>query len=131
MEYSKELDDLKADLRELRAENKRLKTEVERYVRGDKRHDSNSDNYGGSSPSDAVANKGLKVEATFYTAWCPSGCIGITETGLDVRNTIYTPDGYRIIADDPSVIPLGSTVKVTLENGDSITARRSEQHRTQ
>lgn len=62
-----------------------------------------------------------EFEATFYTAFCPTGCTGITATGIDVRNTIYHA-GKRIIAVDPEVIPLGSVVKVTLANGDSFEA---------
>src|SRR5690606_1324618 len=46
-----------------------------------------------------------EFEATFYTAFCPTGCTGITATGIDVRNTIYY-EGKRIIAVDPKVIPL-------------------------
>lgn len=62
-----------------------------------------------------------EFEATFYTAFCPTGCTGITAMGIDVRNTIYY-EGKRIIAVDPKVIPLGSVVKVTLANGDSFEA---------
>src|SRR5690554_6602432 len=58
-----------------------------------------------------------EFEATFYTAFCPTGCTGITATGIDVRNTIYN-EGKRIIAVDPNAIPIGSTVKVMLANGD-------------
>lgn len=68
----------------------------------------------------------ISVEATFYTAFCSTGCIGITATGLDVSSTIYTPDGYRVIAVDPSVIALGSIVKVTLDNGDSFEAKAED-----
>jgi len=59
-------------------------------------------------------------EATAYTARC-EGCSGITKTGYDVRNTIYY-EGKRVIAVDPSVIPLYSTVKVTATGGDSFEA---------
>ncbi|TMW73394.1 peptidoglycan-binding protein [Alteribacter natronophilus] len=47
------------------------------------------------------------VEATAYTAYC-NGCSGITFTGLDLRSN---PD-KKVIAVDPSVIPLGSQVHV-------------------
>src|SRR5690625_5021823 len=53
----------------------------------------------------------MTVEATAYTAYC-DGCIGVTYNGTDVRNTIYHPSGHRIIATDPSVIPLGSIVEI-------------------
>ena len=59
-------------------------------------------------------------EATAYTAFC-EGCSGITYSGIDVRNTIYH-EGRRIIAVDPSVIPLGTIVKVTLSSGESFEA---------
>jgi len=55
--------------------------------------------------------KWITVEATAYTAFC-DGCIGITKAGSDVRNTIYHKNGMRIIATDPSVIPLGSIVEI-------------------
>ena len=71
---------------------------------------------------DSVQTRNLgEFEATFYTAFCPTGCTGITATGIDVRNTIYH-EGKRVIAVDPNVIPLGSNVKVTLANGDSFEA---------
>ena len=62
----------------------------------------------------------ITVEATFYTAYC-EGCSGITKLGYDVRHTIYAK-GYRVIAIDPNVIPLGSIVRVDLEDGESFKA---------
>src|SRR5690625_3124717 len=50
-----------------------------------------------------------------YTAFCSSGCTGRTATGYNVSNTIYY-DGMRIIAVDPSVIPLGSIVEVKTQS---------------
>ncbi|QJC97153.1 Cell wall-binding protein YabE [Bacillus mojavensis] len=55
-------------------------------------------------------------EASAYTADCPEGCSGITSTGIDVTGTIYHA-GKRIIAVDPSVIALGSTVEVKQADG--------------
>lgn len=60
-------------------------------------------------------------EATFYTAYCNTGCTGVTATGFDVRETIYV-DGLRVIAVDKSVIPLYSLVRVTLADGTSFNA---------
>ena len=57
----------------------------------------------------AEANS-ITMEATYYTAEC-SGCSGITASGYDVRGTIYA-DGYRVIAVDPWMIPLGTLVWV-------------------
>ena len=66
----------------------------------------------------------VEVEATFYTARC-NGCIGITKSGHNVKNTIYV-DGYRVIAVDPTVIPLGSIVQVKLEDGEQFKAIASD-----
>ncbi|MDI7743875.1 ubiquitin-like domain-containing protein [Lysinibacillus fusiformis] len=57
-------------------------------------------NSGSSSSS-----KEFYVTATAYTAGC-SGCSGVTATGLTLR------DGMKVIAVDPSVIPLGTKVWV-------------------
>jgi 3D (Asp-Asp-Asp) domain-containing protein len=57
---------------------------------------------------------------TAYTADC-EGCIGITKTGVDVANTIYH-EGHRVIAVDPDVIALGSTVAITFDDGGRIVA---------
>lgn len=56
-------------------------------------------------------------EATAYVATC-EGCIGITKTGVDVRSTQFY-EGKRVIAVDPTQIPLGSTVEVKYADGTS------------
>jgi 3D (Asp-Asp-Asp) domain-containing protein len=60
----------------------------------------------------------LTVEATAYTAYCASGCTGVTRTGVDVSDTVYHK-GYRVIAVDPSVIPLNSIVELQFNNGST------------
>jgi 3D (Asp-Asp-Asp) domain-containing protein len=59
--------------------------------------------------------------ATAYTPFCSEGCIGITKTGIDVSNTTKH-NGKQIIAVDPSVIPLGSTVQIRFKSGKIIEA---------
>ena len=66
------------------------------------------------------SNKIIEAEATAYTAYCDTGCTGVTATGIDVSNTIQH-EGRRIIAVDPSVISLGSIVNVK-EGGESFEA---------
>lgn len=65
-----------------------------------------------SEPAEA---QGQSFEATYYSAWCDTGCTGVTATGEDVSNSNYV-DGKRVIAVDPSVIPLGTSVRVTTPN---------------
>lgn len=61
-------------------------------------------------------------EATAYIALC-YGCSGVTSAGHDARKSIYTAEGYRVIAVDPSVVPLYSIVSVTLSDGTTFTAQ--------
>jgi 3D (Asp-Asp-Asp) domain-containing protein len=62
---------------------------------------------------------------TAYTAFCAEGCTGITKTGVDVSHSIYY-EGARVIAVDPSVIALGSTVEVRLADGSSFRAKAED-----
>ncbi len=83
--------------------------------------DISSDDDGGSADVYHTTSLSLVTELTAYTAYCDTGCTGITATGLDVSNTIMH-EGLRIVAVDPNVIPLGSTVEFTLADGRRITA---------
>jgi N-acetylmuramoyl-L-alanine amidase len=60
-----------------------------------------------TEPTEKSTEKVLTVEATAYTANC-EGCSGTTKTGIDLH---ANPD-KKVIAVDPDVIPLGSTVHV-------------------
>ena len=109
-ELIREIDALKKEVKRLESENKTLFNRVNSSVVDMDKSDNKSD------------KSALKTfEATFYTAFCPTGCTGVTATGVDVRNTIYHA-GKRIIAVDPNVIPLGSLVRVTLKDGTSFEA---------
>lgn len=57
----------------------------------------------------------VDYEATFYTAYCSTGCTGVTASGYDVSNTIYY-QGYRIVAMPPH-IPFYTKLLITLEDG--------------
>ncbi|MFG3444540.1 3D domain-containing protein [Bacillus velezensis] len=61
-----------------------------------------------------VAKKNIQVKLSAYVAHCKEGCTGITRTGVDVTQSIYYK-GYRVIATDPSVIPLNSIVEVKID----------------
>jgi uncharacterized protein YabE (DUF348 family) len=58
----------------------------------------------GDAPS---SSKEFYVSATAYTAFC-NGCSGVTSTGINLK---ANPDA-KVIAVDPSVIPLGTKVWV-------------------
>jgi 3D (Asp-Asp-Asp) domain-containing protein len=63
---------------------------------------------------------------TYYSAYDGTQ-IGITAGGTNMAGgNIYTNDGYRIIATDPSVIPLGTIVRVTTSNGESFLAKADD-----
>ena len=73
------------------------------------------------APKPAAATQGTPLgtfEATMYTASCP-GCSGVTRYGLDVRSTIYSPKGLRVIAVDPSVIEPMTVVQIKFSSGQS------------
>ncbi|MEW4263982.1 LysM peptidoglycan-binding domain-containing protein [Priestia megaterium] len=57
--------------------------------------------------SQQASGKSMTVEATAYTANC-AGCSGTTATGVDLKAN----PNQKVIAVDPSVIPLGSKVYV-------------------
>ncbi|WP_226037178.1 3D domain-containing protein [Aquibacillus saliphilus] len=54
-----------------------------------------------------TSNQQLTMTATAYTAEC-TGCSGVTATGIDLNND----RDKKVIAVDPSVIPLGTKVHV-------------------
>jgi 3D (Asp-Asp-Asp) domain-containing protein len=60
-----------------------------------------------AEPAKKKSSKQITVKATAYTASC-EGCSGITKTGINIK---ANPDA-KVIAVDPSVIPLGSKVYV-------------------
>lgn len=62
----------------------------------------------GTNSSEApTGGKEFYVTATAYTAYC-NGCSGITATGVNLKSN----PNLKVIAVDPSVIPLGSKVWV-------------------
>ncbi|WP_438318182.1 3D domain-containing protein [Sporosarcina sp. FA9] len=57
--------------------------------------------------SNSMNSTAITVSATAYTAFC-KGCSGVTATGIDLRAN----PNQKVIAVDPTVIPLGSRVWV-------------------
>ncbi|WP_079474847.1 peptidoglycan-binding protein [Marinococcus halophilus] len=69
--------------------------------------ESSSSSEESTSSSADSGGETMTMEATAYTAEC-AGCSGITATGVNLNKD----RGADVIAVDPDVIPLGSTVKV-------------------
>lgn len=107
--------DLRRELRQLQSENRRLHDELDEKERRIKELERRIEELQ-SQP------EWTTFDATAYVADC-DGCSGITKTGYDVRNTVYTPEGLRVIAVDPAVIPLGSTVEIRLADGRTFKAK--------
>ncbi|MEN2465112.1 3D domain-containing protein [Ornithinibacillus sp. JPR2-1] len=83
------------------------KAEEEAKKESAEREQKNSNKDTNEDTLNQVSEKTLTVTATAYTANC-KGCSGTTHTGIDL---IANPD-TKVIAVDPSVIPLGSVVYV-------------------
>ncbi len=76
------------------------------------------------TPAPAASGRNLgQFQATAYTAYDGTQ-IGITRGGTNMANgNIHTASGHRIIAADPSVIPFGSIVRITLSSGEVINGK--------
>ncbi|MCA1021516.1 3D domain-containing protein [Halobacillus litoralis] len=70
-----------------------------------KKKEVSSNNY--AQKEDKSSDKWETYEVTAYTAYC-DGCSGITYTGVNLKEN----PNARVIAVDPSVIPLGSKVEI-------------------
>jgi 3D (Asp-Asp-Asp) domain-containing protein len=110
--------DLRKELRQLQSENRRLHGELNEKERRIKELERRIEEL----QKLQFQPEWTTFEATAYVADC-DGCSGITKTGYDVRNTVYTPEGLRVIAVDPAVIPLGSTVEIKLADGRTFKAK--------
>lgn len=129
-ELEETVDELESEVEEYEDEVKHLKDEITDLhseesvsnIQADDKDDSGETGNRGREQHAEVAEEttpanGATFEATYYDAYCPT-CGewgGITATGDDISESIYV-GGKRVIAVDPSVIPLGSTVKVTTPN---------------
>lgn len=108
------LSELEDENKELRRELDELKTEDSEDKPPPSQAESRADSY--PETSDIVN----VFEVTFYTAYCDTGCTGVTASGHDVSNTIYY-EGKRIVAAPPS-IPFYTELRIELEDGSSFDA---------
>jgi len=70
-------------------------------------NNNNTSSQAQTSEEPQTSTKQITVEATAYTAKC-TGCSGITATGINLKDN----PNKKVIAVDPSVIPLGTEVYV-------------------
>lgn len=61
----------------------------------------------GATTNAAAEGNEFYMDSTAYTSYC-NGCSGVTATGINLREN----PGLKVVAVDPSVIPLGSKVHV-------------------
>lgn len=71
-------------------------------------------------------SSGVSFEATAYAVGGWAVPSTMTAMGTEISNTIYTSAGYRIIATDPNVIPMGSVVRVTYSDGTTFLAQADD-----
>ncbi|TDY01846.1 UNVERIFIED_CONTAM: 3D (Asp-Asp-Asp) domain-containing protein [Lysinibacillus xylanilyticus] len=67
-----------------------------------------------SSLNNKINTEWRNFHATYYSNDC-RGCSGITATGINVQETIYFKN-LRIVAVDPTIIPLGTIVEIQTRN---------------
>lgn len=129
-DYVSRLNEKDTKIKALEKEVKELEKEIKSLVDSDDDSLADSEGYDKGKDSEVEEEKEVETdskgltgnfEATAYVALCDTGCTGVTATGYDVSNTIYK-DGKRVIATDPSVLPLGSNVIVTTADGNSFEA---------
>lgn len=134
IEKDNQIDKLEKDLiskKEREAEEARLAKAEKAKVVGpndDKSGVSSKKNVKTASSSSSANTSGTNLgtfEATAYGADCV-GCSGVTANGTDIRNGNIYVDGYRVIASDPSVIPMNSIVKITYSSGKTEMAKVSD-----
>ena len=136
--YEEKMENLEEDIQNKESEidklNKDLQAKREREE-NDKstvlssNNTSNSEQKTGSvstSASSASSNRTLgSFKVTSYAVGDGMTPSTVTANGTNVANTIYSPEGHRIIAVDTSVIPMNTVVRVTM-NGQSFLAKSSD-----
>lgn len=94
---------------------------TEEDAEGDENTSGESEGAKETPENESVGEDVGTFEMTAYVAFCDTGCTGVTATGYDVSSTIYSPEGLRIVAADPGVLPLGSVVEIS-SGGNTIQA---------
>ncbi|SDI96610.1 G5 and 3D domain-containing protein [Alteribacillus bidgolensis] len=104
--YEVVLEDGEEVSREL-IEEKQIEESEDKVVAVGAREPAVTASRGGSGNNPSSNGRTISMQATAYTANC-SGCTGVTATGVNLNNS----PNKKVVAVDPSVIPLGSRVYV-------------------
>lgn len=85
----------------------------------------------GTAKAPSIEGKNVTLKeglfsVTYYSAYDGTQ-IGITAGGTSMANgNIQTEDGYRIVAVDPNVIPMGTILRVTTGKGETFLAKADD-----
>jgi 3D (Asp-Asp-Asp) domain-containing protein/DNA-binding protein H-NS len=114
-EISKQKEEAKKIQEQLKKENVELKKKLESKAMQEREKAVASSHYSSNKDYPVVSRgkpssskRTITVEATAYTAFCDTGCTGVTATGINLGNN----RNAKVIAVDPKVIPLGTKVYV-------------------
>src|SRR5699024_4451894 len=135
-ELESDKDELESDIDELMEEVEDLREEVSELdsdedvvaVRDDVSSEGNDDERpntedDGDNEEERTEGEGTgegeTCVATYYVAMWDTGCTGVTASGLDVSGGKTSHNGRKILAADPSVLPMDTVVKVTNPDGSS------------
>lgn len=112
-EQAEKIEQLKKDKQELDKTNEELRSDIEQKeekIEG-LTHLSLEKKKSEEKSKTLNTDKVMTMNVSAYTAGC-DGCSGITYEGTNVKDTIYHPSGYRVVAVDPKVIPLGTLLEI-------------------
>jgi 3D (Asp-Asp-Asp) domain-containing protein len=107
-----EIKEYKVDIQDLKKKNEKIKRELSSVKSRPSKPTQPSVQVSRGATDNKVS---YQMQMTSYTANC-NGCSGITRAGHDARKSIYY-NGMRVIATDPSLIPMHSIVRVDTVNG--------------
>ena len=121
-ELTEEVEYLREEINELDSDEDvvAVRDDVSSEGNNDERPNAEDDEDSGEERTEGEGTgQGETFVATYYVAMCDTGCTGVTASGLDVSGGKTTHNGRKILAADPSVLPIDTVVKVTNPDGSS------------
>src|SRR5699024_2824042 len=121
-ELTEEVEYLREEINELDSDEDvvAVRDDVSSEGNNDERPNAEDDEDSGEERTEGEGTgQGETFVATYYVAMCDTGCTGVTASGLDVSGGKTTHNGRKILAADPSVLPIDTVVKVTNPDGSA------------